>query len=114
LYRDTKNWENGILYFENCLLNAQNSLSGDLVVKDGTRLIAGYALRSTKITSVTLPDSVLYVGYCALESNSNLTSINLGNGVVHIDDRAFMFCHMDSLTFPDSVRKIGKAVFDGC
>ncbi len=63
------------------------------------------------LTSVTIPNSVTYIGdafrYC-----SGLTSITIPNSVTYIDDWAFSSCTgLTSVTIPNSVTSIGISVF---
>ncbi|MCD7827713.1 MAG: leucine-rich repeat domain-containing protein [Clostridiales bacterium] len=89
-YENNSNWEDGVLYIDNCLISARNLTTETYAVKDGTRLIAESAFNSlTSIKNIILPDSV--------------TSIN---------DWAFNYCEsLTSITIPDSVISIGFAAF---
>ena len=75
-YNDDSNWENDVLYIDNCLIRAKKTLSGDYTIKEGTRLIAASALfLRQELTSVTIPNSVTNIGAHAFEGCSGLTSI---------------------------------------
>jgi hypothetical protein len=39
------NWENGVLYIDNCLLKANTDISGTYTINDNTRLIAPFAFQ---------------------------------------------------------------------
>jgi hypothetical protein len=59
IFNDNSNWENGVLYISNCLVDTKNSLSGVYTIKNGTRIIAEYAFKDcSSLTSVTIPNSV--------------------------------------------------------
>jgi hypothetical protein len=44
IYNDESNWENDVLYIDNCLIRAKTSITGAYAIKENTRLIADYAL----------------------------------------------------------------------
>lgn len=75
-----------------------------------TKKVAG-VLR--KITKVTLPDTIAYIGDNAFFGNENLTEINIPESVIEIGEKAFMGCGFKALTLPESVEGIGKYAFMG-
>ena len=119
----------------------ESFLCGDLVLPDdGTvRAIMPDAFCELPyLTSVVIPDSVIYIGdsafydcdnlervkigngvdeilTSAFNDCDNLESVELGNSVTLIDDDAFSFCRsLKNINIPDSVREIGYDVFCGC
>ena len=65
--------------------------------------------------SVTIPESVTNIGYCAFSKCQELTSITIPDSVVCIGDDAFAGCGMLSkITIPNSVISIGECSFSGC
>ena len=69
----------------------------------------------TWLTEVNLPDSLEYIGICAFEGCSGLTSIMIPNTVTEIDDYAFMGCTgLTEITLPESLEILGGSVFYGC
>ena len=77
-YNDESNWENDVLYIEDCLYEAESTISGDYIIKDGTRLIAEEAFYyCTSLKSVVVPDSVEIIGDDAFEKCNALESITL-------------------------------------
>ena len=143
-YNDKSNWENGnVLYIDNCLMDANTSMSGEYTIKDGTRLLAGGAFYNCyKLTSITIPESVTSIGSRAFHlctsltslvwnaincedlnyDNNNylfysgyITSFTFGDNVEHIP--AYLCKNMNnllSITIPNSVTSIGKGAFFGC
>ena len=116
VYNDEVNWENGVLYIDNCLISAKESISGNCVIKDGTRLMANNAFRNCKsLTSVTIPNSVTSIEDYVFADCSSLTSITIPESVTSIGDYAFAFCSsLTSITIPESVTSIGNSAFSGC
>jgi len=67
------------------------------------------------LTSVTIPDSVLIIGFAAFEDLANLQNVVIGNSVTSIGWNAFEFCtSLRSITIPDSVTSIGQLAFVRC
>ena len=55
IYNNESNWENGVLYISNCLINTKNDISGAYIIKEGTRLIAdGAFYNCSGLTSVNV------------------------------------------------------------
>ncbi len=75
-YDNPENWDEGVLYNGKCLLAANKDIvleNGEYVIKDGTELIAEYAIPTDiimsgmpSISGVTVPSSVKYIGDRAL------------------------------------------------
>lgn len=69
----------------------------------------------TGITSVTLPDTIVYIDDSAFAGCTNLVSINIPDSTTHIYGSAFYNCEsLDTITIPDSVLYIGSNAFQGC
>lgn len=67
------------------------------------------------LTSVTIPDSVITIGYGAFQMCSGVTSINIPDGVTSIGEIAFTSCYsLTSVTIPSGVTVIEEQTFDGC
>lgn len=85
------------------------------VIPDTITSIRAHEFEScSSLTSVTLSDSVTFIGARAF-SGTGLTSARLPNSVTYIGPRAFMNC--DSLTFaslPNALTQIAIALFYSC
>ena len=87
--------------------------AGRYTVPEGILAIGNYAFADTKITSVTLPDSLKSIGENAFDYCTKLTSVTLPEGLVSIGNEAFYNCeHLTSVTLPDSLLAIGDNPFE--
>ena len=69
----------------------------------------------TKLTSITIPDSVTSIGSYAFNGCTGLTSVTIGSSVTSIGEYAFSSCtELTSVTIPNSVTSIGSFAFNGC
>ena len=116
IHNDESNWENNVLYIDDCLIEAKNSISGAYTIKENTRLIGDHAFyECSSLTSVTIPNSVTSIGYKAFYECSSLTSVTIGNSVTSIRSEAFYSCEsLTSLTIGNSVTSIGGSAFAYC
>ena len=115
-YNNTDNWDNGVLYICNYLIEAKKTLSGSYSIEQNTIAVADYAFyECSSLTSVTIPDSVIAVGIRAFHGCTNLESVTIGNSVTVIGDAAFYWCEsLKSIIIPNSVTVIGDAAFFLC
>jgi hypothetical protein len=94
LYKNKDNWNNGVLYIDNCLIEANpDVVPSEYTIRQGTRVIASFAFSGC----------------------SGLTSITIPEGVTEIASYTFYGCSgLTSVTIPESVTKIGYGAFSGC
>ena len=90
------------MYVSGCLIKASYDLSGAYTMKK-CRVVADYAFSGcTKITSITIPEGVTHIGFCAFDGCSNLTSITLPSTVKSIEWGAFINCDkLQTIYIPD-------------
>lgn len=154
----------GVIYMSNHVIGHETSLPEKVVLRKGTVAVCKDAFKGTEIVSVTLPESLDYIGdnafaQCSglsqviLHENSTLERIGTGvfggtsffensenrtdgvlylgknlidagevsggftvkNGIEVIAGDAFSLqTGLTSISFPDSLRCIGKSAFFGC
>ena len=130
IYNNESNWDNGVLYIDNCLIEAKNDLvNGSYIIIDGTRLIADDAFSGCSVlTSVTIPNSVTSIGDYAFSHCSSLTEIIVSsnnekfssdNGVLFNKDKTILIKYPEgkndkSCTIPNSVTSIVDYAFYNC
>lgn len=67
---------NGIHYLGNWILGHNLSISGELIIEDGKRVIAESAFEACdELTSVTIPSSVVGIGSCAFQACNSLHTV---------------------------------------
>ena len=115
-YNNTDNWVDGVLYIGNHLIKAEDGVSGEYSIKDGTKTIADEAFYGCySLTNVTIPDSVTYIGNLAFCGCSSLISITIPDSVTSVGGYAFWRCEsLTNITIPDSVTSIDKGAFREC
>ena len=94
--------------------DGMSSLTSITIPNSVTKI--GYcAFRDTGLTSVIIPNSITSIGEGAFVLCSNLTSVTIPNSVTSIEDCAFACCHnLPSITIPNSVTSLGNNCFDNC
>ena len=91
---DNSVWENsqpdGLVYAGKVVYIMKGDCPAQVVIKDGTLGIAGYAFFGcTGLTNVTIPDSVTSIGSYAFDGCTGLTRVTIPDSVTSIDYSAF-------------------------
>ncbi len=69
----------------------------------------------SKLTEVTIPNSVTSIGDEAFYNCTGLTEVTIPNSVTSMGDYAFYLCSkLTEVTIPNSVTRIGERAFYGC
>lgn len=115
--KNEENWENGILYIDNCIISIKDDIQGDCVIREGTRKIVSGAFQNrSNITSLIISDNVnIPIEEHAFSGCTNLSSAFIGDGVTEIGDFAFDGCvNLSKLTIGKNVGIIYGTAFSGC
>ncbi len=87
-----------------------------VTIPKGITQLNGYTFSGcSNLTTVKLPDSLIYIHDNAFEDCTKLKNINIPNKVKLINVYAFKGCSsLESLELPNSIEEIGYSVFSDC
>ena len=96
--------------------NIWNSKLTSVTIPNSVTEIGEEAFRDcSSLTSVTIPNSVTKIGFSAFYGCSSLTSVTIPNSVTSISAYTFSGCSsLTSVTIPNSVTSISWCAFEGC
>lgn len=115
-YNDAANWENDVLYMNGHLIEAKAAIEYEYIVKPGTKSIVSHAFEDcTALTKITIPNSVIDIGFGVFNGCTNLMSVTLPDNITCIDSYTFMDCaQLQRITIPNGVTNIEDRAFLGC
>lgn len=103
-------WDNGIVYGP---LSKCESLT-EVEFEEGAALIPGGVCKSSNVSSVTIPDTVVEIGDNAF-SGSKIYAIRIPDGVETIGKAAFDRCSdLESISLPNSLTKMQDRLMADC
>jgi len=76
-------------------------------------IIGRRAFMEKRITSVVIPETVITIQESAFDSNGQLSSVTLNNGLKIIESEAFSLSALTEIVFPDTLTNIGGRAFAG-
>lgn len=115
-YYKSSNWEDKVLYIGKHLYETKSTIPNSVTVKAGTTTITDSAFaRKTNITEINLPDGLLRIGEYAFNGCTGLGSLTIPESVTDIDRYAFNGCTgIASVVIPESVSNMGERAFNNC
>ena len=86
--------------------------TGAIVIPDTVKTIGIYAFSYNQFDSITIPDGVTEIQYCAFSNCKNLEQVKLPDTVIEIGNYAFAYCdNLVSAELSSNLYKIGWAAF---
>lgn len=94
-------------------------IPSSVIYKEKTYPVTSVSMKAfygcTSLTSITIPNSVIYIKEYAFYHCKALKAVTIPNNVTSIDQAAFCGCSsLTSLTIGNSVTSIGLSAFSGC
>ena len=124
------NQPDGLIYAGQVAIHYKGAVPSntDLTIKDGTIAIGDGAFSMENynydctykpwydgLVSVTLPNSVQYIGHLAFDGCDSLRKVIIGNSVEEIGEMAFPYNeNLTDVTISEGVKVIGEQMFAGC
>lgn len=129
-YKDAESWqnynnriysqsiidENGFAIHNGMLIQYLGTET-ELVIPDNVVEIYEYAFNKSNIISITIPSSVISIGYSAFYQSRFLSSVFFAENsqLISIGEAAFSECsNLNSIIIPNSVKSIGTSAFYLC
>ena len=115
-YNNESNWDNGILYLNEFLVDVKRNVSENKTIKEGTRYIVERAFESCQnLEGIIIPDSVVEIYDSTFKNCSELKNAEIGKGVTRIGKYAFTNCKkLKKITIPGNVKQIDDYAFSEC
>ena len=143
IHSNAANWSDNGLYIDGWLVNVQNTKISEFEVKEGTIGVSNGSdvsfipSSARKITKLTLPSSLRYIGKNSFKQLTFIKEISLGGSLEFIKEGAFAVCSslekvslekctnltligdqafsqakINEITIPESVSDMGELVFN--
>lgn len=98
----------------NKIHNGQNPDLANFKYRTDSNGVVITELKNTLLTYVIVPDGVTEISKFAF-AKSRITNVSLPNSLIYIDDFAFDGCEsLELINIPESVTYIGECAFRGC
>jgi hypothetical protein len=109
--------EDDIIYINDVLYKLkEDSPLAVINIRPGTKRITSYAFSDSKyLHEVSIPESVMEIGYAAFKNCSFLKSIYIPHGIKCIENYTFEGCtSLEYIDIPNTVESIGREAFKNC
>ena len=115
-YNNLSNWNNGILYLDNCLVSVSEDFEGVCSIDNDVRVIAdGVFSNNDKITGIDLPDNMQIIPEYMFTMCDSLKTIKIPVGVKEIREEAFDGCSsLETIILPETLESIKDLAFANC
>jgi hypothetical protein len=74
--------------------------------------IEPHTFSCSKLTSVVIPSNIKTIRESAFVFSSHLSKVTLSEGLVRIEENAFVDCKIDEIVLPKSAKQVSKRAFD--
>lgn len=113
---EKKREENPIVIENNILISWDKTKNdADVIIPDGVISIAGRVFKDYNMVSVTIPNSLVYIGDEAFSECYDLSNVIMSDSITEIGDKAFCRCtKLTSITIPNGTKIIGDCAFMEC
>ena len=113
-YNDKNNWENGVLYIGNYLIEFNSDISDVCIIPEGILAVADYADKNEeKTVKCILPDSLISIGECAF-MGPEVTIPVLGTSIKYFSENAFYDVTFIKVEISPDIEEISENVFEEC
>ncbi len=114
--------EDGVVYLfsrDNTVayaIGVNKKFQGDVVLNNKTKTLVDYLFNGNKtLTSIVIPENVLYLGVFSFYECSNLKEISIKNGLKQIGANCFAKCsELFNITLPESLENIEPSILKDC
>jgi len=107
--------QSGVIKINDWKFHNQRSLK-EVILNNGLEQIGSDAFSyCTALRSITLPSTVIMVGYSAFRDCATLKDVELNDGLEKMWGSVFRDCiALQSITIPSTVTEIERSAFSGC